>query len=65
MPAPIVPEETRAQDRKTYTPALPGATPFADMAGVVADVLDGFAPASVRHRTDGRGVTGKGCPFLI
>jgi hypothetical protein len=34
-PAPIVPEETRAQDSKTYTPAAPGATTFAVMPGVV------------------------------
>jgi len=46
-PPPVVPEETRAQDSKTYTPALPGATTFADMAGVVvgtdrwAGVLNG------------------------
>ncbi len=46
-PAPVVPEETRAQDSKVYTPAAPGATTFADMAGVVvgtdrwAGVLNG------------------------
>lgn len=36
QPAPMVPEETRAQDGKTYTPASPGATTFAVMPGVVA-----------------------------
>ncbi|MDO9436394.1 S9 family peptidase [Hydrogenophaga sp.] len=46
-PAPVVPEETRAQDSKTYTPANPAATTFAAMAGVVvgtdrwAGVLNG------------------------
>jgi hypothetical protein len=46
-PAPVVPEEARAQDSKVYTPAAPGATTFAVMAGVAvgtdrwAGVLNG------------------------
>lgn len=36
VPVPVVPEETRAQDSKVYTPAAPGATTFAVMPGVVA-----------------------------
>lgn len=48
-PPPVVPEETRAQDSRTFTPADPGATTFAAMAGVMqgthrwAGVLDGAA----------------------
>lgn len=48
-PAPIVPEETRAQDSRTFSPADPSATTFAAMAGVVvgtdrwAGVLGGAA----------------------
>lgn len=47
--APVVPEETRAQDSRTFTPADPGATTFAAMPGVVqgtdrwAGVLGGAA----------------------
>ncbi len=35
-PPPTVPEETRAQDGKTYTPSNPAATTFAAMPGVAA-----------------------------
>ncbi|WP_143435893.1 alpha/beta hydrolase [Hydrogenophaga sp. IBVHS1] len=35
-PPPVVPEETRAQDSRTFTPQDPSATTFAAMAGVVA-----------------------------
>ena len=48
-PPPVVPEETRAQDSRTFTPADPGATTFAAMGGVVqgthrwAGVLNGAA----------------------
>lgn len=48
-PTPVVPEETRAQDGKTYTPATPSATTFADLAGATvgtdrwAGVLNGAA----------------------
>jgi hypothetical protein len=35
-PAPVVPEETRAQDSRTFTPADPTATTFAAMPGVMA-----------------------------
>jgi len=48
-PAPVVPEETRAQDSRTFTPADPTATTFAAMAGVMdgtdrwAGVLNGAA----------------------
>ena len=48
-PPPPVPEETRAQDSRTFTPADPTATTFAAMAGVTqgthrwAGVLNGAA----------------------
>jgi hypothetical protein len=35
-PAPVVPEETRAQDSRVFTPADPTATTFAAMPGVMA-----------------------------
>jgi len=48
-PPPVVPEETRAQDSKTYTPASPGATTFPVLSGTMvgtdrwAGVLNGAA----------------------
>lgn len=38
-PAPV-PEETRAQDSRTFTPANPTATTFAAMAAAAGDVVD-------------------------
>ena len=38
--APIVPEETRAQDSRTFTPADPTATTFPAMAAAAGDVVD-------------------------
>ena len=38
--APIVPEETRAQDSRTFTPANPTATTFPAMAAATGDVVD-------------------------
>lgn len=38
--APIEPEETRAQDSRTFTPANPAATTFAAMAAAAGDVVD-------------------------
>lgn len=49
VPPPVVPEETRAQDSRTFTPADPSATTFAAMSGVTvgtnrwAGVLNGAA----------------------
>ena len=48
-PPPVVPEETRAQDSRTFTPADPSATTFTAMTGVTqgthrwAGVLNGAA----------------------
>ena len=39
-PAPVVPEETRAQDSRVFTPANPTATTFAAMAAAAGDVTD-------------------------
>ncbi len=38
--APVVPEETRAQDTRTFTPANPTATTFTAMAAATGDVVD-------------------------
>jgi hypothetical protein len=39
-PAPAVPEETRAQDTRTFTPANPAATTFDAMAAAAGDTVD-------------------------
>jgi hypothetical protein len=37
---PLIPEETRAQDSRTFTPGPAGTTPFAAMAAAPGDVVD-------------------------
>ena len=62
--APVVPEETRAQDSRTFTPADPTATTFAAMAADAGDVTAMSSDQPLGGRAERRVLPGRSAAQL-